>query len=725
MPTLAQAKPAASAAADAVAVYQIPRISAPIQIDAVLDETAWAEAREVELAFEISPGDNTAAPQRTRARIAHSDEALYVAFIAHDSQPEQIRATLRDRDGAFNDDFVGIMLDTFNDQRRAYEFFVNPLGVQMDLIKDEASGNEDARWDGQWQSAGRLTEDGYVVEMRIPLSTLRFAPGSDAKRWGVLFFRSLPRSQRHQLASAPVPRGARCFTCTFDTFEGMAGVQPGRTMEIVPGITVVAAQQRGRAEDHWQGDGIELHPSLDVAWAPTPDMTVNLTVNPDFSQVESDDIQLDLNSSFALFVGERRPFFLEGADYFRTPAFDVLHTRQIAAPRIGARITGRTRSAAYGAIVARDTTTALLLPGVSGSRITELEQDANVAVGRWRHNLSANTTLGVIGTARQGDGYHNYVGGADLRWLRGAHSVVAQALHSDSRYPDSLGLADATPSGSAWFGQYRFSNRDWMFTARHQQLDHGLRTDLGFTNMVGYRQSLLGAHRNWYRDGKFVHRINVYADWDITHRFDGQLLERELEGSITLQGPSRSSLYVAPVTRTRWWNGAMYDESQVYAQLSGWPWPGAQMGINARGGTQLDLQAERVGQVRNLGFWAHVDIGRSVNLTLDASRRQLSRDGGTAFTAHIVNTYLGWQLDRKQRLRLTLQGSDVQRDAHLYTTPVQTHTRQLAAQLVYSWRHSARTALYVGGSWGGFSDDVQTQLQGNRRGVFLKYTHAI
>lgn len=719
---VAQTPPAVDAAS--LPATAIPRIEAPITIDGIADEAAWAQASELSLDYEISPGDNIAPPARTRVRIAHSPEALYVSFIADDPDPARIRATLRDRDGMFNDDFVGFMLDTFDDQRRAYEFFVNPLGVQADLIKDEASGNEDALWDGMWQSAGRLTETGYEVEMRIPLSTLRFAPGADTKRWRILFFRNYPRDQRHQISSVPVPRGGRCFTCTFGRFEGLAGVQPGRNIEVVPGLTVSSGQQRAGAGQPWRGSGTDINASLDVAWAPTADTTINLTINPDYSQVESDQAQLDLNSSFALFLPERRPFFLEGADYFQTPFFDVLYTRQINSPDVGLRITGRTDNAAYGAIVARDASTQLLLPGVMGSSFTQLDQAANVAVGRWRQNLNAETTLGFIGTARQGDGYHNHVAGADLRWLRGAHSITAQALRSDSRYPDALGLADAEPSGNAFFGQYRFSNRNWMFQSWHRQVDHGFRTDLGFTNMVGYRQSLLGGQRTWFRDGRTIHRIALYADWDITHRFDGQLLERELEAQLSLQGPYRSQLSISPLSRSRWWNGSMFDEDQVHVQLSGWPMAGLNMSVAARVGTQLDLLASRMGDVRNIGVYAAMDIGRSVDLTVDLLRQQLERDGGTAFTADRMDVRLGWQLDPRQRLRLAVQGRNVRRDPGLYQRPVNARSRDAATQLVYSWRANPRTAFYAGVSWGGYSDDMQPELLGNSRGLFLKYTHA-
>ena len=341
-----------------------------IVVDGVLDDAAWASAGEIDLAYEISPADNTAAPVATKARIGYTQDALYVSFRAEDPKPGDIRARLRDRDAAYRDDFAGIIVDTFDDQRRAYEFFVNPLGVQMDLIKDQATGSEDDSWDGLWTSAGRITETGYEVEMRIPFKTLRFREGEDIRRWAMSFLRIYPRSSRHQLSNQKVSRDSNCYLCTFEKFEGMAGVQPGRNLDIVPTITVARPEERDGVGEPWHNEGVEIEPGVDVSWAPSPNLTLNGTINPDFSQVETDQAQLNLNNSFALFYPEKRPFFLEGADYFTTP-FTVLYTRQVADPDWGLRVTGRNGDGTYGAFVAQDATTQLLVPGVLGSSIED------------------------------------------------------------------------------------------------------------------------------------------------------------------------------------------------------------------------------------------------------------------------------------------------------------------------------------------------------------------
>lgn len=458
-------------------------------------------------------------------------------------------------------------------------------------------------------------------------------------------------------------------------------------------------------------------------------MTLNATINPDFSQVETDQLQLDINNSFALFYQEKRPFFLEGADYF-TSQFNVLYTRQIADPDYGLRVTGRTGSGAYGAIVARDATTLLLVPGVLGSGFRQLDQKADVAVGRYRYDLNTHFSVGAIGTFRRGDAYANSVAGVDARWQQGSHTVTAQVLRSQSEYPqDIVGLygdalgADATPSGTAWRAEYAFGNRNWNFSAWHESIDPGFRADLGFMGQVGYDKSLLGGGHSWYRDDQAFNRIDLYADFDITHRYDGQLLERELEARLSAQGPKQSGMGLHGLTRTRFWRGRLYDERYADVNGSFRPTGNLQLGAFLQVGTLLDLAAERTGRRTMLDVWGNANVGRGIALDWDLMRQRMHRDGGTAFTATVLNAGGSWQFDPRQRLRLTLQGSEVTRNQALYVDSVNQTARDWAAQMVYSYKVNPRTAVYAGASYGAFMDDDHPDLFGNTRSVFVKLSY--
>ena len=731
LPAIAQsiAQPAVLPTADYVPGGRIPQLQGEITIDGKLDEAAWQGALVQEIAYEVQPGDNIPAPVKTTVRVGYTTDALYVSFHALDPDPAAILAHLRDRDSAFNDDWVGIFMDTFNDQRRGYELLANPLGVQSDLINDATTGNEDASWDGLWRSAGQLTADGYDVEMRIPFSTLRFRGGAQDQRWGISFFRNYPRDKRHQLTSHKSPRESNCFLCDWAKYDGMAGVKQGRNIEAVPTLTMGASQSRPAAGTKWQGTDTSIEPGIDVSWTPSPAVTINATLNPDFSQVETDQLQLNFNDSFALFFPEKRQFFLEGADYFNTP-FDVLYTRQIADPDFGLRVTGRAGKGAYGAFVARDATTLVLVPGVLGSGFSQLDQKANVAVGRYRYDLDQHTSIGVIGTFRNGEDYSNNVVGVDGRWQQGAHTATAQFLRSNSEYPSQVVNAysgelgnDATPTGNAWRAAYGFSNRSWNLNLQHIDIDPGFRADLGFMGQVGYDKSVAGAGYTWYRDGKSWNKINLYSDWDITHRFDGQLLERELEARVNVQGPKSSNFSVAPLTRVRFWSGAMFREHNLHLDGNFRPTATLQLGTYMNFGQQLDLRASRTGHRTMIGQFGSIDIGRGIAFEWDISKQRLTRDGGTAFEASIADLRTSWQLDARQRLRMTLQGSEVKRDQALYAGPVNEIARDWAAQVVYSYKVNPRTAVYAGASYGAFMDDDNRDLFGDTRNVFVKLSY--
>ena len=430
-----------------------------IKIDGVMDEAAWQHATQINLDIETRPGENIPARVATVAYLLEDGDSIFIAFDARDPEPEKIRAYLRDRDSAWDDDFVGIILDTYNDERRAFEFFSNALGIQMDATNDDVNKREDESWDGIWDSAGKISELGYIVEMEIPLSQLRF-PDIDGKQtWGIDLVRFYPRDSRYRLANNSMDRSVNCYLCNLSEISGLENVEPGRDLEFVPTLTSsktdstddpgVAPLQSGEAE---------TEAGLSVRWGITPDVTANLAINPDFSQVETDVAQLDVNNQFALFFPEKRPFFLEGADYFTTP-LDAVFTRTVADPDYGAKITGKRGNNTVGVYLAEDAITNLLFPGAFYSDGTSLDESNTAFVGRYSRSFGDASSFGALVTTRDGDGYHNYVSGADLHWkISDQHSVNLQYLGSDTQYPDQVAIDFDQPllefSGDAMYASY-------------------------------------------------------------------------------------------------------------------------------------------------------------------------------------------------------------------------------------------------------------------------------
>src|SRR5688572_1947041 len=192
----AHAQAESEIAASRVGSLAIPHSTQAVQVDGVLDDAIWQAALRLQLTIETYPRENQTPDVETTAYLVENGDQLLIAFDARDPDPASIRAYLRDRDSAFNDDFVGVVLDTFNDQRRAFEFFVNPFGVQMDLINDDVSRNESSSWNAIWDSAGQVNERGFTVEIAIPFSQLRFPSVGGEQTWGIDVLRFRPRAQR-------------------------------------------------------------------------------------------------------------------------------------------------------------------------------------------------------------------------------------------------------------------------------------------------------------------------------------------------------------------------------------------------------------------------------------------------------------------------------------------------------------------------------------------------
>jgi len=710
--------------ADSSNITEVPTLQGDITLDGVPDEAFWEGAAKVELTYETEPADNAAASVRTTAYIADNGHEILLAFRAEDPDPSKIRAFLRDRDSLWQDDFVGFTIDTFNDQRRAFEFYVNPLGAQGDLIIQNASGDEDDSWDGLWDSAGKINAHGYTVEMRIPYSTLRFQKTDGPQTWGVDFLRFFPRGNRYRLSNNKLVRGESCYLCGLSKLHGFANASPGRDLEITPTLTARFGQHRDPGQD-WQGDGGEYEMGLDVKWGLGPNTTLNATVNPDFSQVESDQAQLDLNTTFALFFPEKRPFFLEGADYFNTP-FNVLYTRTVADPSLGLRVTGRQGQHTYGVFAAQDSATQILIPGVLGSGFRFLDQESLSAAGRYRYDFDGQASIGAIGTLRSGDGYENLVGGIDGRWQKGSHTLTGQWLTTRTENPGGLSLA-GEQDGDAMMAAYNFNNRNWGFNASHTSFDDGFRADLGFISQIGYTKSVVGGSRIWHgADGAKINRVQLRGDWDITHDQDGRLLERELEAYLSINAPLQSYLQFGALSRERFWDGQLFPERWLnfYGEIT--PLSGLNLGLFVRHGNQIDFANSRLARVTNFEPSVNLNIGKGLSARLNHNYVGLTRDGGDVVVANLTDLRLSWQMNLRQRLRLSVVWQDVERDLSLYNHPgnFDARTRDLGLQLLYSYKINPRTALYAGYSDGRFADDDITGLFIADRTVFMKFSYA-
>ena len=710
------------------AVYTVHPIDAEIDVDGRLDEAPWQRPPTFELEYETRPAENGPAPVRTEDWIGYDLNNLYVAFRAHDPEPEKIRGRLSDRDTAYQDDFVGVVLDTFNDQRRAFEFFVNPLGVQMDMTQNEMTGGEDDSWDAIWDSAGRITDTGYIVEMRIPFSSLRFPKADDGMTWGIDAVRFYPRGQRYRLALHPLERGNNCYLCQGFQLVGFEGVKPARSIEIVPTLT---ASMSGFREDFPDGEMVDgnpdVEPGITAHWGITPNLILSGAINPDFSQVEADAAQLDVNTQFALFYPEKRPFFLEGADIFAT-RFNAIYSRNIADPNWGVKLTGKVGKDAIGVIIAQDSRTNLLIPSSQSSALDTIEEENLSSIVRYRRDLFGATTGGFFYTGREGDDYSNRLFGGDIlfRW-KDTEAARIEILGSQTQYPEEIAEEhDQSTEKLTDYAMrlvYQHTSRNWMYFVLYRDVGTDFRADLGFVPRADFREGEAMLERAWYPEKAGWSQVRLGVRWNETQDQSGQHLSRDIELMSWAQGPRESFVRLSLFEGDNFYNGELFDTDRVNAFGEAQILPNLHAYLDATVGGQVDFANTRQGDVLRLDPGLRLDIGRHLRLNLDYSHEQLDVENGRLYTARLSQMRITYQLNVRTFVRWISQYLDVDRDPSLYTDEVDPRSRTLFNQILFSYKINPQTVFFLGYS-DNYLGDEQIDLTQENRTIFLKVGYA-
>ncbi len=723
----------APARATAVVRGKIPHVAKrEVKLDGVLDDEVWTHALVVELAFETYPRENGPAPVATKAYLVEDGSRLLVAFDARDPDPKSIRAFLRDSDTAWNDDFVGIVIDTFNDERRAFEFFANPLGVQMDAIQDDVNRFENTAWNAIWDSAGKIAADGYVVEIAIPFSQIRFPRSSAEQVWGIDLLRFWPRNSRMRLANNPQDRNRSCYICQFGKFEGLSNAQPGRNFEVVPSLTSTRTDTRpATANGTFTNGSFDTELGVGVRWGITPDVTADLTINPDFSQVEADVAQLQENTEFALFYPETRPFFLEGSDYYDSP-LQAVYTRTVADPDVGAKLTGRLGHNTFGTFMTRDAVTNLLFPGPVGSSTTSLAQPNDGIVARYTRGYGNASTIGALITLRDGDGYSNDVGGIDGRYrINDQNFVRFQYLTSQTEYPTAVATQFDQPigrfDGDAYRVEYRYGNRNWYAYYFHDRLDPGFRADTGFISRVDLVRDNVETGHIWQSPGgTWWTELRAGAYLNDSRDTEGRLLGRSAQPFFSFNGPLQTFMEIDVGPEQEFWNGQIFDAKSVFVYAQMRPAAGVSAYFQGRYGEQLDYANSLVRDEQRIQPQIEWNATRHLlvrgRYTLD---RLWSKQGPIVYKARLTDLRLTWQFNVRSFVRVTLQGSDVERNLSQYVDPMTTpSSASRAAQLLYSYKLNPQTVFFSGYSSNQLEDETTGRIEPTGRTAFLKLSYA-
>ncbi|MEW6455172.1 MAG: DUF5916 domain-containing protein [Acidobacteriota bacterium] len=443
-------------------VLKIPKFSRAPKIDGVLDNPLWEkEALKIENFVQFQPKEGAIPSEKTIAYLGYDEKNFYCAVKCFDSEPKKIRASLTNRDSAFNDDWILIFLDTFNEKRRAFEFFVNPIGIQGDGIRTEEGGNESdsQTWDTVFYTDGKLNEEGYVVEIALPFKSIRF-PNLQKKVWGIFIIRNIPR--KGELITFPIIKRGMGGVLTQEAQIMIEGyVERGKNLEVMPIFTSLKNE----------GERIDPEAGVNLKYGLSSDLTFDFTFNPDFSHIEADAPQIDINQRFALYYPEKRPFFLEGTEIFQygsqwdPQGINIIYTRRIIDPRWGGKFTGKVGRFTLGYISALDQNPTESLWEISNGG-KNLSEDALFNIFRMKTDVFKESYVGFAFTDKEIDGSFNRVGSIDGKFKFSKNFYFSfQAVGAKTKYQD-----EETGWAPAFYSEFFYTSKHWGSGIEYQSI---------------------------------------------------------------------------------------------------------------------------------------------------------------------------------------------------------------------------------------------------------------
>lgn len=461
---------------------ELVKAEVPPILDGSLDDEIWKKAAMIdEVWVTYNPVNGNELPQRTRAYLAYDDENLYFAFHCLDSQPDRIKTSLTKRDGIFEDDWVGLSLDTVGGKKYGYELFVNPSGAQADIFR--TGDMEDSSTDWVWYSAGKVVADGYIVEIRQPLKNIRFASGKDI-RMGVVFWRRISRlgmsgSWPHLVPGQSVGGSQAEIR--------IAELPRPLVLEALPSFTYSSGWNR-LSPSSWSGADQTRNLGIGVKYGITSSIVAEATMNPDFSQVESDSLQVTVNQRYPVLYSEKRPFFMEAGNLFDLGGVGdglgnmvmPVHTRTIVDPQWGVRLTGEQGKGSFALLASADRSPGN--PWGDGEDNPDLGRKATFWIGRGKLGLGNDNYVGMLYSGREfGEEYNRaLVADFSFRFLKN-HQVMGNFIQSFSNRPAAGGEA----KGGYLTAEYAFSKGNTFALAMVENVDPGFQMDTAYYQRSG------------------------------------------------------------------------------------------------------------------------------------------------------------------------------------------------------------------------------------------------
>jgi Domain of unknown function (DUF5916) len=656
----------------------IVRTPRPLTIEALLNGNP-PDAARIDDFRQNRPGDGDSISEKTTAYLAYDRENIYIGFVCQ-APPGELRARVSRREELFPDDQVGVNLDTFSDRRRTFFFYVNAHGIQLDGLYTEGQG-DDLNFDTVWKSEARVTPDGFVALLTIPFKSLRF-PASGSQTWGIALARQIPR--KNETGWWPyVDRKVSGFANQLGRLEGLEEISPGRNLQFTPYGFVAGSSFLDQPEESPASYRREntLRSGLDAKAVLRDAFTLDLSLNPDFSQVESDEPQVTVNQRFEVFFPEKRPFFLENGAFFHTPE-NLFFTRRIADPLFGARLTGKARGWALGVLAIDDRA-----PDDDG-----VVQTASIGVARVQREFGNQSAIGALVTSRDRGPNFNRVASLDLRLRFSPHwTFDAQSTRTYTRDEDGR------RAGVGWAGSLTHGGERLFARTEYRDRSPDFHTDLGFTPRVDQREVRQFAHYRWKPNGTTLVAHGPFSSGTLLWNSAGALQDWHADAgwNFELKGTTFAEAFHAESFERFEGRGFRKRSTNVHLFSERFRAIGLRAGFHR--GTAINYDP-----VEGRPAFAAGSAGGRASLLLRPWKRGrieetyfYTRLGGNApvFNNHILRSKISWQFSREFSLRLILDYNAVLANPLLSS---QERAKKFTGDVLFTYLLRPGTALYVG-----------------------------
>lgn len=634
---------------------QIPFVQTAPVIDGDLKDEAWVNARQpLDDWLSYNPLRGEQIKQQTEVFIAYDKNNIYFAFRCLDPEPDKIKSSVSRRDTMFQDDWVGLSLDAMGNGQTSYDMFVNPSGVQADIL-DSTSNGEDVGVDWVWTSAGKRDEHGYSAEIRLPLKSIRFKSG-DLVRMGVLFWRRVSRLGM-SVSWPAVPDGQWVFNCHAGMI--LRNLKSPLVLEALPSLTYSYNQERATPAS-WHQASSKPDAGISFKYGLTSSITLDATINPDFSQVESDAFQMEVNRRYPVFYSEKRPFFMEGSSLFNIAGgpnlWTAVHTRRILDPIVGAKLTGTIGKLSFGTLTASDQAPGK--PYEDGTVNPFLDKNKLFNIARATYSLKKGSYIGaILADTELGDTFNRAVGG-DFNMLIGKpHHLSGSFVYTTS----ALDSAQRKSGMEGYLG-YSYNSRRFTFHPRIEHFDKNFQMDTAFYNRTGITMASLYADVSFYPNkDKYPWLKRIIPSYYQAYgrdRIQGGL-ERSYQFNLDLALTRQGYAGISYALGNEPWAHQNFksDGWGYYGNMQVFKWLRLNYS-NSRGyATYYDPTSPFLGKSKSYSAGFVLQPSEKITENVSFYRQTFKRadTGGQVYQVNLINTRSSYQFNRRLSLRLIVQ----------------------------------------------------------------------